>query len=82
MSDLISKQAAIDALKAEYEYTNKTEEWSGLEKSILIIEGIPFAEQERGKGRWVENIYCSECGFINEKRFNFCPRCGSDMRGK
>lgn len=51
-----------------------------------IISKLP----ERKKGRWVDNTYCSECGWVHETDpgfigsvdgFNFCPRCGSDMRG-
>lgn len=52
---------------------------------------------ERKKGKWERhysrpNVYadlywhCSECGYKNDDQYaniyhNFCPACGSDMRG-
>ena len=57
--------------------------------SEAISMAIKALEQpERPKGKWVHNIYCSECGWANEvepgfvgsvKGFNFCPNCGADM---
>ena len=56
---------------------------------------FPSAEPERKKGQWVKtgqsfihpnkfrNYSCSECGYDIEKiKYNFCPSCGADMRGK
>jgi len=48
-------------------------------------------EPERKKGKWIENTFCSECGWIHEvesgfigsvEDFNYCPNCGADMRKK
>lgn len=47
------------------------------------------AQPERKKGKWIDNTYCSECGWVHETDsgfigsvdgFNFCPQCGADMR--
>jgi len=46
---------------------------------------------ERKKGEWIKMPYhvteCSECGFsledwIQGAFYNYCPNCGSDMRGE
>ena len=30
--------------------------------------------------RWSKSFRCSECGgFVDDNRFNFCPRCGAKM---
>ena len=46
-------------------------------------------EAQRKKGKWVCGRYCSECLWTNSNRnaliittYNFCPRCGADMRGE
>lgn len=90
MDDLISRQAAIDALI----------EWYGCEPSDIgafenIVKQLPSADAvERKRGRWVrKNIggwHCSECD--NQAPFpcmascqyltDFCPNCGADMRGE
>lgn len=115
MSDLISRQAAIDAL------------WSlDVEIDVILkrLKGLPSAQpdlnewctdckeydkekhhcprfnrvirealkdaQPRKPGKWT--IYdrhtipyqyiCSECGAYHRARYDFCPSCGADMRGK
>ena len=49
------------------------------------------AEPQFKKGKWIDDTFCSECGWIHEvesgfvgsvKQFNFCPQCGADMRGE
>ena len=53
-------------------------------EALATIEGADVVEVKHGK--WVSEtdyaIKCSECGkdFIFEE-YNFCPDCGSDMRG-
>lgn len=56
-------------------------------KSITVLD----TQSERKTGKWIDNTYCSECGWVNQvepgfvgpvKGFNFCPNCGADMRGE
>ena len=89
MSDLISRQAAIDALCHVDEYNSR---------SVEAIKQLPSAQPKKGK--WIygeksghDGWYCSECGgfipwdyvfygldnidFIEE--FKTCPFCNSKM---
>ena len=83
MSDLISRQDAIDALiKADMN--------CGID-SAEVIKQLPSAQR---KGNWVgiddepcETFECDRCGFVLEDWiqgvfYNFCPNCGADMRGE
>lgn len=84
MSDLIDRQAAIDALdKLHY---NDREDWCFV---LDTIEYLPSAEPEQKKGKWVERegiygaAYCSKCGYeLRMNNTNYCPNCGAEMRGE
>lgn len=86
MSDLIDRQAAIEALYHVDEYNGR---------SVEAIRNLPPAQPEQPepkRGRWIYKTdlvtaptgywECSEC---KEGRLlyeeNFCPHCGADMRG-
>ena len=58
MSDLISRQAAIDAIRASTsKYTGLMEmEMYTDDDAVEAIEGVPPAQPERKKGRWVPHI--------------------------
>lgn len=88
--DVISRQEALDALadmhcKSDedgYVWIIRSDAWAR-------IDALPPAQPEHKKGKWVDDTYCSECGWANETDpgfigsvdgFNFCPRCGIDMR--
>lgn len=83
-SDLISRQAAIDACIRVREYRAYDE--------IEEIKALPSAQSERQKGEWIdytEDGYV-ECPFChsatncdgNKDELHFCFSCGADMRGK
>lgn len=47
-----------------------------------------YDKSTRAKGKWVDNktrkklCNCSECGGLSKVYFNYCPKCGCDMRGE
>ena len=71
MDDLISRQAAIDAV-------------SDCGICIQRIVDLPSVQPERRKGRWRKGV--CECGYDWAKDApissvpNYCPNCGADMR--
>ena len=84
MSDLISRQAAIDAV---YERIKQI----GYENSLPIlsigqaIRDLPSAEKT---GTWIRHerglffgYKCSQCGELSEIPTDYCPHCGRLMRG-
>jgi len=88
MSELISRQKAIDILKNMMRdcFPEAEEE---LDAVITTVREIPSAEPERKKGEWLlkPNIYgvayCSGCDYeLHTNNTNFCPNCGADMRAK
>lgn len=95
MSDLIDRQAAIEAVKdwirsEEFRWSNAT---YYMEKRI---KKLPSAEPERKTGKWIEYTKviipepynhweqawkCSECGYDDGfVAWNYCPNCGAKMR--
>lgn len=59
------------------------------ERIANLVKFMPTIEPQRMKGRWIPFdipwYQCSECGAVRENKAfmeNFCPNCGSDMRGE
>ena len=83
MNDLISRQAAIDAIMGQPPEPHYPS-WYAAQ-----IEKLPSAGQER-KGRWIRNdngtYSCSVCqSWIPEQQHyyaRYCLYCGADMRGE
>ena len=92
MDDLISRQAAIDALK-EKVFHNLSDEFYG---AMQVLDELPSVQPERKTGHWLKTArwgrvyYCNQCrnyldfDGVNAGRgsTNFCPNCGADMRGE
>ena len=74
MSDLISRQAAIDAIRASTsKYTGFMEmEMYTDDDAVEAIEGLPSAQPERKRGKWIygedeygiDGYHCDKCGFF------------------
>lgn len=53
------------------------------------VKGMPTIE-ERKKGKWITHFYafgedryeCDQCRNTALHLYDFCPNCGSDMRGE
>ena len=88
MDDSISRAAAIDDIKAMYEWHDVVTE----DRLIEHMKRLPAAQPERKTGRWIDETFkpwglvyhpykCNQCGEHSETDSNFCPHCGADMRG-
>ena len=93
MSDLISRQAAIDALRKMQTYKM----FSGDDMLLIDQAGamtelmlLPSAEPKRGRWHYSDGkpariglsfgVVCDQCGTESEYCTNFCGECGADMR--
>ena len=95
MDDLISRQAAIDALK------RKQDDGKGdlsrfyntiIQHDIEAIMQLPPIQPKRGKWHYSDGkparigmsfgVICDQCGTESEYCTNFCGECGADMRGE
>ena len=97
MSDLISRQMAIEVLRNRW---LKTRNYEGIGEDIaeeceIYLKTLPSAQPVR-HGHWIdEGLYnddfpyhawkCSECGEymieIDVPWYKFCPECGAKMDG-
>ena len=77
--DLISRQAAIDCCRNEWE-----------EEVAERIESLPPVSPARPTGHWYKKetfnghwkCCCSECNYNGRFEWITCPNCGADMRGE
>ena len=80
MDDLISRQAAIDAIRGEIEI-------NGYSHVVDVLEQLPSAQPERKKGKWISNspvtMRCNQCTYVASDwivhEFHYCPNCGARM---
>ena len=93
MSDLISRQTAIDAIRASTsKYTGFMEmEMYTDNDAVEAINGVPSADRPQGKwkAKSFHEFFCDNCGFSFDmmkcdflENMNFCPNCGAYMRGE
>ena len=84
MDDLISRQAAIDAVARDLN------RGADLLTDLFIagisetLRKVPSAEK-RKKGAWTKECACEFCGFKpwyerDIHTLSFCPNCGADLR--
>lgn len=82
MDELISRQAAIDALgekplawmEGEYELGLQNQ-W---QSDVDALKDLPFAESEQTAKfrRDGDFLRCSKCWRIVDSGYNYCPHCG------
>ena len=82
MSDLIKREAAIEAIKGNnFGYPGDYTEING-EAAIDDIMSLPSAER---KGEWIDNgdryFRCSLCGTKDTDKWHWCHGCGHPMKG-
>ena len=87
MSDLISRQDAVDAVLNLSEKV--ADEMLFIDAIVDEIENIPSAEQERTakvKKRFMlvtggmgDTLPLCECGFIVSDKWTYCPSCGARL---
>lgn len=84
MDDLISRQAAIDALD---ELCDRECEYSKQQRSVMcgachlgsafdVIENLPSAQQERKMGKWYYKIIRRN---YNDDEYYMCSECGAKI---
>ena len=93
MSDLIDRQAAIEAITVELDRIDHVPQWvfDRLEKRL---KQLPPAQPEQRTGKWIDGIIpndsgglpvivCDQCNTFFPLQFgdghNFCPNCGAKM---
>jgi len=98
MDDMISRQAAIDAINDEIDKESHFTHQVTLLNAKRIIEQLPSATR---KGKWIRkprftefngkpckdeqpDLECDQCGFQIGwwDMRNYCANCGADMRGE
>ena len=93
MSDLISRQNAIDVLEILSEKMSE-EGQTVMAQAVAVLKDLHSEEPERKKGKWIPvdsatvNGRCSVCGYESHLYENdvygehYCPNCGSWLRLK
>ena len=96
MSDLISRQAAIDRIEEHMRFGDELYPLAetdrilnyAFEVAASCVYNLPSAERKRG--RWITKStngemfdVCSACGYVEwDDPHNYCPNCGAEMRGE
>ena len=84
--DLISRQAAIDALWKVKDERDSVYYTSAIHTAVETLEQLPSAQPEPKTGRWIKmsdsvGTYhcCSRCGREGTRMWKYCPHCGTKM---
>ncbi len=90
--DLIYRQTVLDALA---EINKEVEDGDGFQYEKwreYFAEMTSPAQPQRMRGKWTRHndwedegycgYTCSVCDMGVDVMYNFCPRCGADMRGE
>ena len=88
-ADTISRTKAIDG-KICIQRANGVEIYDDYAVPVKYLEQLPPAQPERIRGRWIYHpewandgecgYECSVCHMGSDIDYNFCMRCGADMR--
>lgn len=98
MSDLISREKAIDAF-VKYVADGYAESPNDFEGYMEIVKKLPSAQSQYKNGKWIDDIVsysdtgdiilanCSLCGYqmdivYEHGYFRYCPSCGARMDGE
>ena len=82
MNDLISRQAAIDAVNEYLRLSEVSKTVQNMTSIQAILRWLPSAQPQ---GKWILETYqirCSNCNkLFSDNLFpsNYCPSCGADM---
>ena len=86
---LIDADGLLEKTECLFKDLNSTEDYMGIGynhgvgDSIAIIKNAPTIEAEPVKtGKWIwkgHYLVCSECGYDDGDRTNYCPKCGARM---
>ena len=94
MNELIERQAAIDAIHNLYAIHGSEGSWIDQKDAFKALNSLPSAQPEPHEGEWervsaqryfmsASYFYrCSACGVNNVRNTNYCPNCGTKMKGE
>lgn len=81
-SDLISRQAAIEAIAGRDKTNGNTVYFKG--KTIIgYLKDLPSVQPKTGRWKLVDHLWqCDQCQYRQNEMAptNFCPSCGAKMR--
>ena len=84
MDDLISRQAAIDAVWFEPSYTDLLNVLTEVRDRLEQLPSADVAPVWHGRWKKNDDYTCSLCSYrmvIGDGAYNYCPNCGARMDG-
>lgn len=87
MSDRLLRESDVIEAVTQYISSDYSTEEMAREDAELLIGQIPSAD--RPQGEWTQNVFrsdiyryeCSNCKAHHRARYDFCPSCGTRMKG-